>query len=121
MECDALVRRACRIRCKGRNLMKAAASHFPASFRHDAESWVVRLGRLGFAARGFVYIMVGVLAARAAFGFGGQVTDKQGAVQAMEKLPFGNFVLWVVGFGLVGYIAWRFAQAFMDLDHYGSD
>jgi hypothetical protein len=99
----------------------ALASGLPAFTRFDAESWVARLGRLGFAARGFVYIVLGIVAARAAFGFGGKVTDKQGAVREMQKLPFGDFVLWVVGIGLLGYIAWRFAQAFMDLDHKGSD
>lgn len=102
--------------------MKAAlASHLPAIGKPDAETWAARLGRFGFAARGFVYIMLGVLAARAAFGFGGKVTDKQGAVREMGNLPFGNFVLWVVGIGLMAYIAWRFAQAVMDLDHKGSD
>src|SRR3954447_9044474 len=98
----------------GKLLMNAAfASLASGSVKAEAETWAVRLGRLGFAARGFVYIMLGVLATRAAFGVGGKVTDKQGAVQEMEKLPFGTFVLWVVGIGLLGYIGWRFAQAFM--------
>jgi hypothetical protein len=39
----------------------------------------------------------------------------------MEQLPFGNVVLWAVALGLLGYVAWRFAQAFMDLDRNGTD
>ena len=81
----------------------------------------MRLGRFGLAARGLVYLMVGVLAARVAFGLGGRLTDREGAVSAMERLPFGGAILWAVALGLLGYVAWRFAQAFMDLDHNGTD
>jgi hypothetical protein len=76
---------------------------------------------MGMAARGFVYAMVGFLALKTAFGLGGKPTDKQGAVQEIQHLPFGRVVLWAVGIGLIGYILWRFAQAVLDLDHRGRD
>lgn len=105
-----------------RTLMSISiADRIPLPSRPEVSSWAVKLGRFGLAARGVVYAMVGILAARVAFGYGGKLTDKQGAVHAMEQLPFGSIVLWAVALGLLGYVAWRFAQAFMDLDGKGSD
>ena len=46
-----------------------------------ASSLIEPIARVGFAARGVVYVVVGVLAARAAAGQGGRTTDTQGAVR----------------------------------------
>jgi hypothetical protein len=80
-----------------------------------------KLGRFGLAARGAVYVVLGVLAAKAAFGHRGAVTDQQGAVQTIAHSPAGHIMLWVVGLGLVGFIVWRLAQAFLDIEHHGTD
>ena len=83
---------------------------------HEASPWIERLGRLGYIAKGIVYILVGVLAAEVAAGVGGETTDTRGALQAILQAPFGRFLLVVITVGLAGYALWRFAQAGLDTD-----
>lgn len=73
--------------------------------------WFVALGRAGLAARGVVYVVVGALAAMAAFGIGGgKVVDQREAVRTMGSSPLGDAVLWIIGAGLASYALWRLAQ-----------
>jgi hypothetical protein len=75
-------------------------------------TWFVILGRAGLAARGLVYVVVGALAAMAAFGVGGgKVVDQRDAVRWMGSSPVGDIALWIIGAGLASYALWRFAQA----------
>ncbi|MBW4649212.1 MAG: DUF1206 domain-containing protein [Kastovskya adunca ATA6-11-RM4] len=83
--------------------------------------WIERLARLGYAAKGIVYAIVGVLAVQAAFGQGGRTTDTQGALTTIASQPFGKFLLALVAVGLVGYSLWRFVEAWADPDNKGSD
>ncbi|MGW0633466.1 DUF1206 domain-containing protein [Streptomyces sp. NPDC002758] len=68
-------------------------------------------GRAGFAARGVVYVLIGVLAVRIALGSGGESADRQGALGQIAAQPFGKAMLWalVVGFGCMAL--WRGARA----------
>ena len=87
----------------------------------DAAPWIERLGRFGVATKGVVYIIVGVLAALAAFGAGGATTDQRGAFSWLLQQPFGRPLLAVSAIGLVGYALWRFVQAGLDTEKKGSD
>jgi uncharacterized protein DUF1206 len=87
----------------------------------EASPWIERLGRFGYAAKGIVYALVGWLAAFAAAGAGGRITDKQGAFEWVEKAPFGGFLLITIAVGLAGYTLWRFVQAARDTEHQGAD
>ncbi|UOG75232.1 DUF1206 domain-containing protein [Hymenobacter tibetensis] len=79
------------------------------------------LARFGFAAKGVVYLLVGVLALLAATGQrGGQTADKKQAVQTLQDLPGGPVLLGIIAFGLLGYIVWRFVQAIRDTENKGS-
>lgn len=89
--------------------------------KQSEAAWVERLARMGFTARGLVYILVGYLAARHAAGFGGRATDTEGAMRTVSRGPFGAVVLAALGLGLVAYACWRFAQAWFDIDHKGAD
>ncbi|MHA3774396.1 DUF1206 domain-containing protein [Verrucomicrobiota bacterium sgz303538] len=89
--------------------------------QHDVATWAVTLGRFGLAARGLVYLVLGLLAAKAGFLGGGKVTDQRGAMQQIGESPFGDVLLWVVALALIGYIVWRITAAVLDLEHYGSD
>ncbi|GAA3919645.1 DUF1206 domain-containing protein [Hymenobacter algoricola] len=89
---------------------------------HAAPSRGIKiLARLGFAAKGVVYLTMGVLALLAATGMrGGQTADQQQAMQTIQELPMGRFLLGLVAVGLVGYILWRFTQALRDTEEQGS-
>jgi hypothetical protein len=88
---------------------------------HEAVPWVERLARLGFVARGVVYIVVGWLAALAAFGQGGRTTDSEGALATIATKPFGTILLLILGLGLFGYALWRIVQGIMDPENKGTD
>jgi hypothetical protein len=83
--------------------------------------WFERLARFGYASKGIVYLIAGLFTARAAFGLGGQATDKNGALLTILAEPFGKLVLAAIGIGLIGYILLRFAQALLDPEHKGAD
>jgi uncharacterized protein DUF1206 len=81
--------------------------------------WIDPLARFGFAVRGVVYVLVGLLSAAAAAGLGGRATDPSGAITTVAGGLFGTVVLLVLGAGLGAYAAWRFTQAGLDLEGKG--
>lgn len=81
----------------------------------------IMLGRLGYAAKGVVYMVIGILAALAALGNGGATTDRKGAVQKIYEQPFGVFLLAVIAFGLACYAIWSFIMAAADTENKGTD
>lgn len=86
-----------------------------------ANPWMERFFRLGYAAKGLVYAVIGWLAASAAFGPGGRTTNARGALRSLVKQPFGQILLGLVAIGLSGYILWRLVQAIMDTENKGTD
>lgn len=82
---------------------------------------LILLARAGYAARGCIYLVVGLLAALAAWGSGGQTTDSRGAVVTLLEAPFGTALMVLIAAGLVCYSAWRAAQALLDADDHGRD
>jgi hypothetical protein len=87
---------------------------------HAARRWIVPLARFGFAAKGAVYMIIGVLAALAAFNRGGRTTDPQGAFAEILAQPFGQALLGAVAVGLAGYALWRIIQATKDTENKGA-
>ena len=85
-----------------------------------ARPWVVRLARLGYAAKGVVYLLVGWIAARAATG-NGETTGTHGALEFLLAKPFGKVMLVLVAVGLAGYAVWRAVQAIADPEGKGND
>ncbi|HVT05156.1 MAG TPA: DUF1206 domain-containing protein [Thermoanaerobaculia bacterium] len=79
-----------------------------------------RLARLGFAAKGVVYIFVGILAAEAAVGSGGKTTGSRGALATILEQPFGRMSLAVIALGLFGYAVWRVIEAITDPTNRGT-
>lgn len=86
-----------------------------------ARPWVERAARVGYLAKGVVYIIVGGLAAAAAFGAGGRTTDSEGALATLLGQPFGKALLALVALGLAGYVFWRLVECFVDPEHHGTD
>ena len=77
------------------------------------------IGRIGFVARGVVYVIVGWLALRAAVGVGGAATDKQGALEAVAQQPEGALLLIVVAGGLFAYTVLSVIRAVFDPERRG--
>lgn len=88
-----------------------------AQAKHKMGEWVETYARLGIAAKGVVYVLVGVLAAMAVFGSGGQAGGKQDALQYLVQQSYGQILLGIVIIGLVGYVVWRFIQAIKNPDN----
>lgn len=98
-----------------------AAKDARAEVKEAATSpWFTPLARLGYAAKGAVYLIMGLIALGAAFG--GQVapTDQKGVFQTMVERPFGKALLIVIAIGLVGYALWCLCQAALDVDGKGT-
>ena len=81
--------------------------------------WFAALARLGYAAKGLVYIVIGWLALMTAFSAGGQTTDPQGAITSIYLHPFGKVLLFIIFVGFVGYALWQFARAAFNPDGEG--
>ena len=80
---------------------------------------IVRFGRLGYAVKGIVYFVMGLLALFASFGKGGKTTDTRGALVTIGEAPFGKLALLVIVVGLLGYTAWRIVSAVTDAERKG--
>lgn len=69
-----------------------------------------KLARLGIAARGFVYAIVGVLALQVALGEGGKTVTQAGALKTIAQGGFGKVLLVLLALGLAGYALWRLSS-----------
>ena len=86
----------------------------------QARPWVERLARLGYAAKGLIYVIVGVLATETALGWGEHPTNMQGALDVLLHAPLGRPLLAIVTLGLTGYALWRLTGALLDAEGEGS-
>lgn len=67
--------------------------------------------RAGWVAKGIVYVLVGILALRVAFGDGSENADEEGALRTISEQPFGGLLLWAVAIGLFLYVGGRLVEA----------
>jgi uncharacterized protein DUF1206 len=81
--------------------------------------WVNALARIGLAAKGASFVIVGVLAGKLAVGAGGTATSREGALNRLAREPFGETLLIALACGFAAYALWRFAQAFFDKENEG--
>lgn len=96
-----------------------AVEHGARRTAREAAPWVQRLARLGYAAKGVVYIVIGGIAAHAAFTPAEPVEGPQGAMDTILEQPFGRVLLGIVALGLAGFVVWRVVQAALDPEHAG--
>jgi hypothetical protein len=83
--------------------------------------WFRAMARAGMAARGAIFLIIGILAIQVATGTGGTTTDQGGALAAVAGRPFGKGLLVALAIGLAAYALWRVAQGLLDTDDKGDD
>lgn len=81
---------------------------------HPIVEWFIRWG---FAAKGIVYLVIGLLAAQAAFDVTSDTADTEEALIEIIVQPFGEILLTILAAGLCFYALWRFIQAILDPEH----
>jgi Domain of Unknown Function (DUF1206) len=82
-----------------------------AARRASQSKWIDRTARVGLAARGLVYVLIGILAFQIAFVDRAKEADQRGAFQTLAQNGFGKGVLWIVIIGFLGYAAWQASEA----------
>ena len=77
--------------------------------------------RFGYAARGFVYLSIGVIAVLAAVELVPEAEGSMGALRAWAEWPLGYVLLWITGLGLYCFAGWRLLQSVFDADRQGRE
>jgi hypothetical protein len=80
-----------------------------AASRAADSDWLARAARVGLAARGLIYVLIGALAIQVALGES-ERTDQKGAMTKIAEQPFGQTLLWIVAAGLLAYGLWRLGE-----------
>jgi hypothetical protein len=81
--------------------------------RHPA---LLAAARAGYAARGVLYAVVGLLALALAAGAGGRATDSRGALATVAAAPAGRALVALLAVGLAALGAWLVIDAVADTD-----
>lgn len=85
------------------------------------EWWLEHYARVGYAAKGVIYGVVGLLALFEAMDFKtGETVGSDGVLRRIAGQPFGRVLLVVLTVSLIGYVVWRFIQAAIDPEHNNS-
>jgi hypothetical protein len=75
--------------------------------------------RIGYGARGFVYLSVGVLILLSAVDLIGDAVGTTGALAWLAQRPLGRLWALLIGVGLAAFVMWRILQSVFDADHEG--
>jgi len=90
------------------------------SAKREVAPWIEAFARVGFVAKGVLYMTISALAASAALGMGGKADpDSKQALQKLFEAPFGRVLVAIVALGLVGYAAWRIIDGIADPERRG--
>ncbi|QLG46494.1 DUF1206 domain-containing protein [Costertonia aggregata] len=82
---------------------------------------IKHIARTGYASKGTVYALTGILAFGAAIGLGRSSEGKLGVLKFLQGQPFGNILLGILGLGLLCYAFWRFFQSIKDPEDIGTE
>ena len=90
-----------------KNEIAMKASYMP-------HTWLEWIARVGYIARGSVFVIIGIFAGLAAIGGRSHPADSKDALRALLNQPFGRTLLAAIAVGLLCFAAWRFMQAAWD-------
>ncbi|HET7012527.1 MAG TPA: DUF1206 domain-containing protein [Streptosporangiaceae bacterium] len=69
------------------------------------------LAKTGLAARGVMYVLIGVIAVQIAVDGSRRQADRAGAVRLVSHTVFGSIALWLLVIGFAGMTLWRLSEA----------
>ena len=78
---------------------------------HQAAPWLLTLARVGYVAKGVLYLAMAALALRLAQGQPAASPEPQAALGWLGNGPWGDLLLGVAAIGSLGYAAWKLAAA----------
>jgi len=81
---------------------------------------LIWIARIGYIARGTVFLIIGVFALLAAVGARARPAGMGHALQWLFERPFGGLLLWTVALGLACFAAWRMMQGVFDAEQRGN-
>ena len=84
----------------------------------STEDWIAYFARFGYAAKGVLYGGIGILALLQTLNISsGKTVGSKGVLQTIASQPYGQVLLVILAISLMGYVVWRFIQAFLDPEH----
>ena len=89
---------------------------------HELRPWVAKTVRLGYVAKGVIYLLIGTLAFRLGAGLdGGRLLNPDGALRIVMRQPLGMVLIGVIAVGILTYCAWQFIEGLWDTRRKGRD
>jgi hypothetical protein len=83
-----------------------------------AGPWITTGARLGYFAKGLLYLTIGALAFLSAMGSGdGKTLDSKGAIHELHAQWYGTALVAAMTLGLAGHAIWRLVQGALDPEH----
>src|SRR5437016_14462988 len=92
----------------------ATARHTGRELMKEVRPWIEPLARMGYAAKGIVYLMIGVMSALFAMGKRSEPADFSAVLLQVFRQPFGEVLLAALTVGLFGFGLWCLIQAIME-------
>ncbi len=84
--------------------------------------YIKSLARFGFYTKGFLFVVIGVLAVMVATGQrGGELADPSGALTVIAQITFGKILLMIFIAGAFGHGAWNILRGAADVDNAGKN
>ena len=98
----------------------ATAKKKVAAFVRELAPWLEAFARMGYAAKGVVYLIIGVMAGLFALGRRNRPGDFSTVLLQSLHEPFGEVLLALLTLGLFGYGVWCLIQAILDTENKGT-